>query len=181
MTPQEFGQAIREERQHRGWTQGQLASRIGCKTCMVTAWELGRRTPKVRDIWDLGRLFDSHRFDTAIERFLTQGRRGVLPEIQGGYLGSYVAIRAQAEEMLADVASVQSTVCQPPERWGDETVRLLKMNALDLIRTATRMLIDLEALFGGSASEDARNHVEWMRREGYLETKIGRPGASRAA
>ena len=181
MTPEEFGQAIKAHRLRLGLTQDQLAAKIGCNPCQVTAWELGRRIPKVRDIWDLAQLFDSHSFDAAIEAFLIPDRRGILPDIYGGCVGSYIAIKTQAEEMLADVAAVQSTMSRSPETWKPETIYVLKMNALDLIRTATRMLLELEALFGGSASKDHQDHVEWMEREGYRQTKIGRPDASRAA
>lgn len=180
MTPQEFGQAIKAERQRIGLTQAGLAERIGCKESLVTAWELGRRIPKVRDLWLLARVFDSHRFDAAVDALISEGRRGVVPELHGGCLGTYVAIRAQAEELITDIAVLQSVVCRDPETWGADAVRTLKMNALDMIRTATALLIELESLFGGSASADHREHIAWMQAEGY-KPKSGRSGADRAA
>ncbi len=40
------GQAMREARHRRGWTQLELARRVGCTESLVTKIETGRATPE---------------------------------------------------------------------------------------------------------------------------------------
>jgi putative transcriptional regulator len=49
---------IRELRQERGWTQYELALRVGVHPQAVYLWESGRRTPQVPQLRKLGRLFE---------------------------------------------------------------------------------------------------------------------------
>ena len=39
---------IRQLRQERGWTQEQLARRLGVNQSAISAWELGQRVPRLR-------------------------------------------------------------------------------------------------------------------------------------
>ena len=48
---------IRKLRQERGWTQYELALKIGVHPQAVYLWESGRRTPQVPQLRKLGRLF----------------------------------------------------------------------------------------------------------------------------
>lgn len=41
-----LGKAIARARQRKGWTQVQLAERLGCHELSVVAWETGRHYPK---------------------------------------------------------------------------------------------------------------------------------------
>ena len=48
---------IRELRQERGWTQFELALKVGVQPQAVYLWESGRRTPQVPQLRKLGRIF----------------------------------------------------------------------------------------------------------------------------
>lgn len=48
---------IRSLRQARGWTQFELALRVGVQPQAVYLWESGRRTPQVPQLRRLGELF----------------------------------------------------------------------------------------------------------------------------
>lgn len=48
---------IRQLRQERGWTQFELALRVGVQPQAVYFWESGRRTPQVPQLRKLGQLF----------------------------------------------------------------------------------------------------------------------------
>ena len=50
-------QTIRELRRARGWTQFELALRVGVQPQAVYLWETGRRTPQVAQLRKLGELF----------------------------------------------------------------------------------------------------------------------------
>lgn len=49
---------IRVLRQERGWTQYELALRVGVHPQAVYLWESGRRTPLVPQLRRLGRIFE---------------------------------------------------------------------------------------------------------------------------
>jgi transcriptional regulator with XRE-family HTH domain len=48
---------IRQLRQDQGWTQFELALRVGVQPQAVYLWESGRRTPQVPQLRKLGLLF----------------------------------------------------------------------------------------------------------------------------
>lgn len=48
---------IRELRQEHGWTQYELAVKVGVHPQAVYLWESGRRTPQVPQLRKLGKLF----------------------------------------------------------------------------------------------------------------------------
>jgi DNA-binding XRE family transcriptional regulator len=48
---------IRQLRQDHGWTQFELALRVGVQPQTVYLWESGRRMPQVPQLRTLGRLF----------------------------------------------------------------------------------------------------------------------------
>ncbi len=49
---------IRELRQEQGWTQFELAIKVGVQPQTVYLWESGRRMPLVPQLRSLGRLFE---------------------------------------------------------------------------------------------------------------------------
>lgn len=49
---------IRDHRRERGWSQYELALRVGVHPQAVHLWERGRRTPQVPQLRRLGRLFE---------------------------------------------------------------------------------------------------------------------------
>jgi DNA-binding XRE family transcriptional regulator len=49
---------IRALRRERGWTQFELALKVGVQPQAVYFWESGRRTPQVPQLRKLGQVFD---------------------------------------------------------------------------------------------------------------------------
>lgn len=49
---------IRRERELRGWTQGELAERVGRTQTAISYWESGKRTPGLNDLIDLCEAFE---------------------------------------------------------------------------------------------------------------------------
>ena len=58
---------IRQLRQEHGWTQFELALRVGVQPQAVYLWESGRRVPQVPQLRTLGRLFGVCSDDIALE------------------------------------------------------------------------------------------------------------------
>jgi DNA-binding XRE family transcriptional regulator len=58
---------IRELRQERGWTQFELALKVGVQPQAVYFWESGRRTPQVPQLRKLGEVFEMCSDDIALE------------------------------------------------------------------------------------------------------------------
>ena len=58
---------IRELRQDRGWTQFELALKVGVQPQAVYLWESGRRTPHVPQLRKLGELFGMCSDEIALE------------------------------------------------------------------------------------------------------------------
>ena len=42
-----FGVLVKMERERRGWSQGELARRIGVNHSLVARWEMGQRSPSL--------------------------------------------------------------------------------------------------------------------------------------
>ncbi len=48
---------IRQLRQERGWTQAELAERLGVSRDSISAWERGLTSPRFRTVLRLAQLF----------------------------------------------------------------------------------------------------------------------------
>lgn len=71
---------IRELRQERGWTQYELALKVGVHPQAVYLWESGRRTPQVPQLRKLGRIFELCSDDIDLPTIKTSRRSGSAPE-----------------------------------------------------------------------------------------------------
>ena len=58
---------IRELRQDRGWTQFELALKVGVQPQAVYLWETGRRLPQVQQLRRLGQVFGLCSDDIVLE------------------------------------------------------------------------------------------------------------------
>jgi transcriptional regulator with XRE-family HTH domain len=67
---------IRELRQERGWTQYELAVKVGVHPQAVYLWESGRRTPQVPQLRKLGQLFGMCSDEIELEHFSVADSRG---------------------------------------------------------------------------------------------------------
>jgi DNA-binding XRE family transcriptional regulator len=59
--------SIRALRQERGWTQFELALKVGVQPQAVYFWESGRRTPQVAQMRKLGEIFGMCSDDIDVE------------------------------------------------------------------------------------------------------------------
>ena len=66
---------IRELRQEHGWTQYELALKVGVHPQAVYLWESGRRTPQVSQLRKLGKLFGMCSDDIELDHRSVSGRR----------------------------------------------------------------------------------------------------------
>lgn len=57
MSKKAVGNNIRELRKRRGWTQVELAERLGCTQGMITAYESGRKYPNIDRTIKLSAVF----------------------------------------------------------------------------------------------------------------------------
>ncbi|MGI8404863.1 MAG: helix-turn-helix transcriptional regulator [Thermomicrobiales bacterium] len=62
---------IRELRQERGWTQFELAIKVGVQPQAVYFWESGRRTPQVAQVRMLAQVFEISSDEIILESLLT--------------------------------------------------------------------------------------------------------------
>ena len=67
---------IRQLRQDQGWTQYELAVKVGVHPQAVYLWESGRRTPQVPQLRKLGQLFGMCSDDIELEHQLAVDPRG---------------------------------------------------------------------------------------------------------
>ena len=51
-------QTIRELREAKGWTQLDLAFRVGVTLSTISNWERGRYEPRLKQLRDLARVFE---------------------------------------------------------------------------------------------------------------------------
>ena len=58
MTRKQVGELIRTRRMSRGWTQEQLAEKLGCSTSAIGMYESGKRLPKNEVIEALADIFN---------------------------------------------------------------------------------------------------------------------------
>lgn len=67
---------IRQLRQEQGWTQYELAVKVGVHPQAVYLWESGRRTPQVPQLRKLGQLFGMCSDDIELEHLPIADTRG---------------------------------------------------------------------------------------------------------
>jgi transcriptional regulator with XRE-family HTH domain len=105
------GHRIRATRETRGWTQSDLAARLGRTQTAVSYWESGRRAPSLDDLVDLARTLG-----VASADLLPDGRQR--PSVQ--VLLRAVADRVDAAQLadeLESFADAAQELPQPETRW----------------------------------------------------------------
>lgn len=65
---------IRALREERGWTQLELANKLGVQPSTIYKWESGRFMPNVRQFRQLARVFDVSMDDIALTRDEAEGK-----------------------------------------------------------------------------------------------------------
>ncbi|MEU6510822.1 helix-turn-helix transcriptional regulator [Streptomyces sp. NPDC046942] len=87
-----FGQLVRTLRDERGWTQDELAARVGCSGAHISAVETGRRPPTRRFAASIDRVLGTG------DRFERQSRAVRHTALIEGF-PEYVALEARAAEI----------------------------------------------------------------------------------
>jgi putative transcriptional regulator len=72
--PTPFYLWLREERERRGWTQGELVRRLGKPQSMVSAWESGDYVPTLKNAIAIAEVFGVA-VDTVIQHIRNQGTK----------------------------------------------------------------------------------------------------------
>ncbi|MVO90061.1 helix-turn-helix domain-containing protein [Streptomyces sp. p1417] len=103
-----FGQRLRVLRDERGWTQDELASRLGCSGTHVSAVETGRRPPTRRFAASVDRAFGTG------DRFERQSRAARYTALIEGF-PEYVAHEGRAAEVRLYEVGVVPGLLQTPE------------------------------------------------------------------
>ncbi|WP_405661222.1 Scr1 family TA system antitoxin-like transcriptional regulator [Streptomyces sp. RK9] len=103
-----FGQRLRALRDERGWTQDELAARLGCSGTHVSAVETGRRSPTLRFAASVDRAFGTG------DRFQRQSRAARHTALIEGF-PEYVAHEGRAAEVRLYEVGVVPGLLQTPE------------------------------------------------------------------
>jgi Zn-dependent peptidase ImmA (M78 family)/transcriptional regulator with XRE-family HTH domain len=102
---EKVGRRIRELREERGWTQGELALFLGRTQTAVSYWEAGKRAPGLDDLVDLARVFAVPISDLIAQdaaRSLPTLLRAVAEEVDSAQLGK------DLERFVAKAAAMPS-------------------------------------------------------------------------
>lgn len=103
-----FGQRLRALRDERGWTQDELAERMGCSGTHVSAVETGRRPPTPRFTARADRVFGTG------DRLTRQGRAVRNSSLLEGF-PEFVALEAHAAEIRLFELGIIPGLLQTPE------------------------------------------------------------------
>ncbi|WP_240138827.1 helix-turn-helix domain-containing protein [Streptomyces sp. MUM 178J] len=145
-----FGQLLRTLRDERGWTQDELASRVGCSGAHVSAVETGRRPPTQRFAASLDRAFGTG------DMFERQSRAARHTALIEGF-PEYVALEERAAEIRLYEVGVIPGLLQTPEyaatleadavrreaitsEQADERVELLVKRQKSLVRSPSPLI-----------------------------------------
>jgi Zn-dependent peptidase ImmA (M78 family)/DNA-binding XRE family transcriptional regulator len=98
----QVGRRIRELRESRGWTQGELAGLLDRTQTALSYWEAGKRAPGLDDILELARVFDVETSELLPRpaRPLRAVLRAVVEDVDAGTLAAELDRFADAAELL---------------------------------------------------------------------------------
>lgn len=166
-----IGEAIRQARLRKRWTQPMLASRIGTHNRNIGHWETGHegRLPDWSALWRMLDVFEDTAFTLAVARFATAGRVGaVAGAICGVRTMAAMAMAVEIDELRDDLARVRSDLLQPTT---SESIESVYCNILDVLMTCNQMLVELSRDYGLSLPEMQRRHLQEVKRKGYVLKK----------
>ncbi|MET8295389.1 MULTISPECIES: helix-turn-helix domain-containing protein [unclassified Streptomyces] len=132
-----FGQRVRTLREERGWTQEELAERIGCSGTHISAVETGRRPPTRRFAASADRVFGS---GDRLERASQAVRYTALLE---GF-PEYVAQEARAAEIRLYEVGVIPGLLQVAEYTTALNSRAVERAAITAEQAEERIALNLQ-------------------------------------
>jgi transcriptional regulator with XRE-family HTH domain len=118
-----FGQRLRALRDERGWTQDELAVRLGCSGSHVSAVETGRRSPTRRFATSADRVFGTG------DRLERQSRAVRYTALLEGF-PEYVTHETGAAEIRLYEVGVMPGILQTPEYAAALTARAVERGAI---------------------------------------------------
>ncbi|MEV8394937.1 MULTISPECIES: helix-turn-helix domain-containing protein [unclassified Streptomyces] len=118
-----FGQRLRELRDERGWTQDELAERMGCSGTHISAVETGRRPPTPRFAASADRVFGTG------DKFERQGRAVRSTAILEGF-PEFVAHEVRAAEIRLFELGIIPGLLQTPEYAAAITTGAMRRGAI---------------------------------------------------
>ncbi|KIZ17932.1 helix-turn-helix domain-containing protein [Streptomyces natalensis] len=146
-----FGQRLRTLRDERGWTQDELAERMGCSGTHISAVETGRRSPTPHFAASADRVFGTG------DRLARQSRAARHTALIEGF-PEYVAHEARAAEIRLYEVGVIPGLLQTPEyaatleadavrreaitpEQADERVELVANRQTTLVRSPSPLIL----------------------------------------
>lgn len=182
MTVAEFGRELAAARKRKGWSQQELARRLGCKVSRISSAEAGYRQLSVRDIQALEQLLDDPRFTFAIARYTTNGLVGSVAEgLCGVPVAAIMALAIEMRELQQLMERVQPEVLRGPTNDNRELMVRTAVDGLDVNAITNQFTIDVCDRYPGTTLRTlVAMHEQEKREKGYGFKKSDRPLARTA-
>lgn len=160
---QALGEAIREARLARNWSQAELGRRIYRSQSRVSEIEAGLPSVPLEDLVRIGDVLDSHAVDCALAAAVTHGRMGLVAPVRGGAPGAMMALEWEMRDLLAAIERVRMSLCRVTEAPCADTLAALRCDIRDCVVLAHAMEIECDQIVPISARELARQYYETRR------------------
>ena len=155
---QALGEAIREARLARNWSQAELGRRIYRSQSRVSEIEAGLPSVPLEDLVRIGDVLDSHAVACALAAAVTHGRMGLVAPVRGGAPGAMMALEHEVRDLLTKMERIRLSFCLVAERPCPETIKALRQEIRDCTVLCNTMEIQCELLAPTSARELAREY-----------------------
>jgi len=158
-----LGEAIREARTARHWSQAELGRRIYRSQSRISEIESGLASVPLEDLVRIGDVLDSHAVDCALAAAVTHGRLGLVASVRGGVPGALMALEWEMRDLLAAIERVRMSLLRVTEAPGQEALAALRCDIRDIVVLAHAMEIECDQITPMSARELARQYSETRR------------------
>ncbi|MFD7088917.1 helix-turn-helix transcriptional regulator [Streptomyces sp. NPDC059896] len=166
-----FGQRLRELRDERGWTQDELAERMGCSGTHISAVETGRRPPTPRFAASADRVFGTG------DQFERRGRAVRHTAILEGF-PEFVAHEVRAAEIMLFELGIVPGLLQTPEYAAAITTGAVRRGAITEQQAEERL--SLLATRQASLERTPPPLVYAVLDESCIRRPVGGPGVMAA-
>ncbi|MGW6598614.1 helix-turn-helix domain-containing protein [Streptomyces sp. NPDC055036] len=166
-----FGQRLRELRDEHGWTQDELAERMGCSGTHISAVETGRRPPTPRFAASADRVFGTG------DKFERQGRAVRNTAILEGF-PEFVAHEVRAAEIRLFELGIIPGLLQTPEYAAAITTGAMRRGAITEQQAEERLALLAERQ--ASLERTPGPFVYAVLDESCIRRPVGGPGVMAA-
>lgn len=167
-----LGEAIRQARLARNWSQETLGRLIYRSQSRVSEIEAGTIPATVEDLVRIGDVLDCHAVDCALAAAVTNGRMGLVAPINGGAPGAMMALEWEMRDLLAAIERVRMSLLRVTEAPSQEALAELRCDIRDCVVLAHAMEIECDHSAPMSARELARRYEQSRRH--YAVKQSGR-------